>query len=133
MAKPGGSNTNNPVSSMLNDMPRTSTGGMVVPPGRSLADMPKGEPKPVPSGAAKPRNTRLTLRQLVTEDETKNYLVELLVSMGTTKKKGPWREYLEFYRANLSGDIDSMNEANKAKCEKMVKELNDAYFDAQEL
>ena len=102
-----------------------------VPPGKSLADMPKREPIPPPENVAKPRNSRITLREMISEDESKNYLIALLVELGTTKKKGPWREYLEFYRANLSGDIDSMNAANKAKCEKMKSDLNDAYFEQE--
>lgn len=120
--------------SPLADLPRgPGTNNIVIPPGRTLADVPKGEPKPIPSGAAKPQNSRITLRQMINEDDTKNYLIELLVELGSTKKKGPWKEYLEFYRANQSGDVDSMNAVNKAKCEKMVKDLNDAYFEAQEL
>lgn len=104
-----------------------------VPPGRSLADVPKREAIPTPSGAAKPANSRLTLKNLVTENESKNYLITLLSEMGTKKKKGPWREYLEFYRANQSGDVDSMKPEVKAKVDKMIKDLNDAYFESQDL
>jgi len=104
---------------------------VTVPPGKTLADVPKGAPIPVPSGAAKPANTRLTLRQLINEDESKNYLIELLRDLGTTRKKGPWKEYLEFYRANQSGDIDSMNAANQKKCDDMKKALEEEYFQQQ--
>jgi hypothetical protein len=107
--------------------------GIVVPPGRSLADMPKKEPIPVPSGAAKPPNAKLTLRQFLNQDESKNYLIALLKELGTIKKKGPWREYLEFYIANQSGDFESFKPVDKVKIEKMKKDLEDAYFESQEL
>lgn len=104
-----------------------------VPPGRSLADLPPREPIPPPSGAAKPPNAAITLRSFINQDESKNYLIALLVELGSTKKKGPWREYLEFYRANLSGDLESFKPGDRAKVEKMKKDIEDAYFESQEL
>jgi len=118
-------------NSPLNDIPGRQT--VAVPPGRSLADMPPREPIPPPSGAAKPQNSRLTLRQHIIGEGEKGYLIDLLLDLGKTKKTGPWRDYLEFYRANLSGDYDSFKPADKAKCDKMKKDLENAFFESQEL
>ena len=106
---------------------------IVVPPGKSLSDVPKSAAKPIPSNQPKPPNTKLTLQMMVSENETKNYLIELLVELGKKRGKGRWREYLEFYRTNLSGDISSMKPAVLAKCEALVKDLNEEYFKQQDL
>lgn len=119
--------------SILNDMPHHASGGMVVPPGRTLADMPKAGPMAPPSGKPKPPNSRLTLRNLITENESKNYLITLLLEMGKKRKAGPWRDYLAFYTANLSGDVDTFGAADKKNVDKLVKDLNDEYFRQQEL
>jgi hypothetical protein len=105
-----------------------------LPPGtRNLADLPPKARIAPPSVGAKPPNAKLTLRQMITEDGVKDYLIPFLRTLGTTRKKGPWSEYLAFYTANLSGDVESMKPEVKAKCEKLVKELNDEYFESQEL
>jgi hypothetical protein len=115
----------------LHDLP--DQGRIHVPPGRTLADVPKSGPKPTPSGAPKKPNTRCTLRQLLTDFDSKDYLIPFLVEMGTKRAKGPWKGYLEFYRANQSGDVDSMKPEIKTKCEKMVKDLNDNYLTESDL
>lgn len=100
---------------------------------KHISDIPKGPPKPIPSAAAKPRNARLTLRQLITENDTKEYLISFLKEQGRTKKKGPWVDYLIFYQENQSGDVDSMSAPVKQKVDKLVKDLNDEYFRSQDL
>jgi len=107
--------------------------GVAVPPGRSLADVPKGAKLAPPSGNPKPANTRQTFQQFLTDGGSKGYLVDLLVDLGKKKKKGPWKEYLEFFRANMSGDMDSMDAATKNKCEKISRALNDEYLAEQDL
>ena len=114
--------------------PNARPSAIHVPPGRTLADVPKSAPIPPPSGAAKPPNTQMTLRKfLVGELDEKAYLVQLLQDLGTSKKKGPWREYFEFFRANQSGDFESFRDPDKRKIEKMKKDLEDAYFEQQDL
>lgn len=112
----------------------SNAGGVHVPAGRTLADMPVPEAKPCPAaGQVGKRNSRLVLRDFITEHEVKNYLVTLLVKLATERKKGPWREYHEFYRTNVSGDMDTMKPEQKKYCEKIKKDLNDAYFESQDM
>lgn len=106
---------------------------MHVPQGRTLADLPKGAPIAPPTGAAKKPNSRLTLRQFLTESETKEYLVPYLVELGRKRSKGPWKDYLGFYQANMSADMDSMSPEIYKKCEKIIKDINDEYFREQDL
>lgn len=108
--------------------------GIHVPAGRTLADMPPPEAKPCPpEGKRSPINARMTIREFVTENEVKNYLVGFLTKMAAERKKGPWREYLEFYRLNQSGDVDLLKPEVRKYVEKMRTELNDAYFEAQDM
>lgn len=116
-----------------NPAPTNHIGSIHIPAGRTLADLPKSGPKPIPFAGPKPLNTRLTLKQMITENDTKEYLIPFLKDLGVKRKKGPWRAYLEFYIANHSGDVDSMKEDVKNYCEKMVKELNDEYFEEKQL
>jgi hypothetical protein len=114
------------------DIPRPG-GNVAIPAGKSLADVPKGPAIPAPDGKRKPPNTRMTLLQLLTKNDAKKYLIPYLKELGTKRKKGPWREYLEFFTANLSGDVDTFSVKDKAFCEKMVKDLEDHYFEEQNL
>lgn len=116
----------------LSDTPRPS---VHVPAGRTLADMPRGEPIPAPDGKPKPRNAKQTLRQLITHEENVNEeathpFIKLLLTNGTEKKKGPWKEYLAFYRANMSGDMSSIDDKTQLYVEKMAHDLEAAYNSA---
>ena len=105
-------------------------GNFSLPPGaRSLADVPIDlqNPKPIPQNVAKPANAKLTIRNYVTEEESKNYLVSLLMELGTKRKKGPWREYLDFYRKNLSGDFEILKPDQKKYVEKLKKDLEEIH------
>ena len=104
-----------------------------VPPGRSLADLPPREPIPPPSGAAKPRNSRITLRELLIGEGERAYLIPFFKEMSERKKKGEWPKMWAFYIANLSGDVDSMDAANRKYCDKIVNDLNNAYLESQDL
>ena len=68
---------------------------------------------------------RFTLKRLLTKDESENHLVPFL--KGLSSEKGPWAEYWDFYCKNMSGEVESMSEANRRFCEKIVKEVREKY------
>ena len=118
--------------SRANDIQRPG-GPVHIPPGRALDQVPKGDPIPAPDGRVKPKNFKTNLRLFITKEESQNYLIPFLKEMGAKRKKGPWRGYLEFYTANHSGDLDTMNPTNRAYCEKMRDDLVNEYFEQQDL
>jgi hypothetical protein len=66
-----------------------------------------------------------TLRRLLTSDESKPFYIGFLKEMAN--KKGPWREYFEFYAANQSGDVETMKPEIRKYCEKLVKDVQEKY------
>jgi hypothetical protein len=125
-----------PENSNLTNIPAPST--RVVPPGKSLADVPRGEPIPTPDGKPKPRNAKQTLRQLITHEENVEVdvvhpLLKCLIKWGSpdSDKPGPWREYLAFYRANHSGDVSTFSDRDALYVEKLVDDLEKAYAKTQ--
>lgn len=84
----------------------------------------KGPPRPAKLGG--PREQ--TLRLFLSENETQMHYITLLKELATRNARGPWREYLEFYRANQSGSIDSMAEDAKKKSAAIKKALEDEHF-----
>ncbi len=71
------------------------------------------------------RPESFTLRKLLTSDEQKSYMIGFLKEMAN--KKGPWREYFDFYIVNQSGDVETMKPDVRKYCEKMVKDLSEKY------
>lgn len=119
------------------NLPNKMNSGLVVPPGRSLADLPKGEPVHIDEnfGKPKPPNTDMTFRQyLIGKDEARSYLIPFLQSQAKLKRKPkgapPWKEYLDFYATNQSMDMSSIkDEKLSAKCAKIFNDLSDAYLE----
>lgn len=102
-------------------------------PGRTLADMPKNAPLPIPSGAAKKPNFRQNFRGLLTENGIKDYLVVFLKEMASKKSKGPWKQHFAFFVDNQSGDVDSMKPEVRKKVDKLIKDVNEEYANQQDL
>lgn len=109
----------------------TSHIGTIRLPGKDLSSMPKGPPKNIPDGRPQKPNTTQTLRALIIEDHTKEYLIPFLKDLGLKRKTGPWRKYLEFYTLNHSGDINSMDAKNQEYCHKMREDLNNEYLEEE--
>lgn len=87
--------------------------------------MPKAPAKDAGSIKPKMRPDTFTLHKLLTADETKTFYVSFLKDQAN--KKGPWREYFDFYKNNQSGDVESMSPDVRKYVEKMVKDIQDKY------
>ncbi len=100
---------------------------------QSLLDRPKAEPQPCPVHKVAPRNSKQTLRELLTEDETRTNLIMVLKNLAKTYKSGPWKEYFKFYIENQSGDMASMKPEVKKYVKKMIKDLHVKFAEQQNL
>lgn len=96
----------------------------------SLDKMPKGPTKNMADIKPKYRPEPFTLQRLLTSDNAKPFYVPFLKELST--KKGPWREYFEFYLANLSGDVETMKPDTRKYAEKLVKEVHDKYSESMD-
>lgn len=77
---------------------------------------------PCPEYKVKPRNSKRTLREFLTKDETEMHWLSLLKQLAT-RPKGPWKEMFAFYQANQSGDTVTFKPEAKKLIEKMLKAL----------
>src|SRR3954470_9480074 len=84
-----------------------------------------------PPHKVKPRNSKQTFRELLTEGETKTHMIGVLRNLANTRPKGPWRDYWAFYVANQSGDTESFKPEGKTYAFKLVKALNAEYAKQQ--
>lgn len=92
---------------------------------------PRAARQPCPDHKVKPRNSKETLRELLTEGETKTNLISALKNLANTHKSGPWKEYFSFYLANQSGDTSSFKPETKKFVEKMIKDLKTKHAEMQ--
>lgn len=88
---------------------------------RSIHDLPRTK-QTCPEYKVKPRNSKQTLRELLTKDETEMQWITLLKQL-SVRPKGPWKEYLQFYQANQSGDTSTFKPEGKKYVAKMIKDL----------
>lgn len=91
----------------------------------SLDKVPKQPAKDAGKIRAPMRAEAFTLKKLLTNNDSQPFYVSFLKEMAT--KKGPWSEYYQFFLANMSGDIESMNAETKKYVEKMIKEIHEKY------
>ena len=89
-------------------------------------DRHKKPPQPCPPHKVQPRQSKQTLRELVTDNETATHFIKLLKRL-SEQPAGPWREYHSFYVANMSGDTATFKPDTKKFVEKMVKDLRAEY------
>lgn len=68
-----------------------------------------------------------TLRNYLTDFETKMYLRDTLMFNADKKNQGPWKEYRKFYLENESGDMNSFSKDHKKKVDDMIKALETQY------
>lgn len=85
-----------------------------------ITQRPKEAPKPCPAHSIAPRNSKQTLRELVTDYDSRTHLVSLLKRLSPQPK---WRERYAFYTANQSGDLGSAKEDFKKMAHKLVADL----------
>jgi hypothetical protein len=88
-----------------------------------LMSKPKAAPVPCPPHKVLPRNAKQTLRELLTEDETKLGRITFLKQMAKLKPRSAFKDYLEFYSANQSGDIETFKPEAKVFIKKMMKDI----------
>lgn len=91
-------------------------------------------PKAPRKNAAEIKHTHrpetFTLKRLLTSNDTKPFYISFLREQAN--KKGPWNEYYEFYRANMSGDVESMSSETRKYVEKMYKDIQEKYSEVIE-
>lgn len=64
-----------------------------------------------------------TVREFLTDEDHNPAIIPMMMDLAKNKREMKWSKYLDFFRANMSGDISSMNEENILFVEKMKKEL----------
>jgi hypothetical protein len=90
-------------------------------------DRPRPPKRECPPHKIAKRNSVKTVREFLTSDETDHKLVTLLKRLAAIRPKGPWIEYLQFYKANMSGDIPTMKPEMKKLVDKMKRDLEKEY------
>jgi len=84
---------------------------------------PRPAKQPCPPHRVLPRNSKQTIRELITDNETNIGMIGFMKQIAKMKPKGPWREYLTFFAANQSGDVDTLKPEIKKYVLKMHKDL----------
>jgi len=96
-----------------------------------ITQKPKGEKKPAPINDNIIMPNDNTLRNFLTDNETKFYILSTLKETAARKPVGPWREYLDFYAKNQSGDMDSFAPDALKYVKKMKADIEDQYLKDQ--